>query len=63
MFYQLPVEWSAPEKGFAYTTKEFNERIAAHIEVMNLQPGTVEFEVINGMEFMVLDKLFNNAPN
>lgn len=62
-FYQMPVDWSAPEKGFVYTTKEFNERIASHIEAMNLVLGTMEYEIINQIEFMELDKLFNNAPN
>ena len=62
-FYIMPVDWGAPEKGFAYTTKEFNERIANHIEVMSLVPGTKEHEIINQIEFMELDKLFNNAPN
>lgn len=61
--YIKPVDWTAPEKGFAYTTQEFNERIASNIQAMNLVPGTLEFAVINEMEFMELDKLFNNAPN
>lgn len=59
----MPIEWSAPESGFAYTKEEFEKRIAANIEAMNLVPGTMEHGIINTTEFMELDKLFNNAPN
>lgn len=62
-FYQMPVEWSAPEKGLAYTNEEFNKRIGANIKVLDLKPGTREFDVINDIQFYLLDMLFNNAPN
>lgn len=61
--YIRPVDWSAPERGFAYTKEEFDKRIAANIEAMGLVAGTREHAIIHETNFMELDVLFNNAPN
>ena len=62
-FYIMPVDWSAPERGFAYTKEEFDKRITANIEAMGLVQGTREHAVIYETNFMELDRMFNNAPN
>lgn len=65
-FYEMPVEWSAPERGVAYMKEEFDKRVASNIVVLEAQgivPGTLEHAVINDIQFMDLDKLFNSAPN
>lgn len=62
-FYIMPVDWSAPERGVVYMKEEFDKRIAANIEAMGLVAGTREHAIIHDIQFMELDKLFNNAPN
>lgn len=62
-FYIMPVDWSAPGVGTAYTQTELDQRIMSHVEAMNLVPGTLEYAILNQMEFIELDRLFNNAPN
>lgn len=62
-FYHMLVDWGTPESGVMYFQKELDERIMSHIEAMNLVKGTLEFEIMNKLEFLEIDKLFNNAPN
>ena len=62
-FYQIPEKWDTPESGLKYTKKEFDERIAKNVLAMNLEPGSLEDRVMNGIEFLKLDLLFNGTPN